>query len=415
MQVDETRILVLASSFYTAALEKPFEQAIAKCGLGYRVVCLPYNQLHTFLLDPRSLLPENTTISALLLLRVEDFIRLELASRGKSAIDGENSCLQVFRERENQFCEVVSRILGLRMTVMICPAGRGAFDTSFLSHAIRIAEFKIVANFRRQQRHLVVGWSEFEQVTSPGRLFNRAGDRLGHVPFTPEGLNVLADFFTGQFDRMPTSRLESRSSSADALGLQHFLAMLEVEMSLTRATEEDEQAAINLIRHTTHFINLAGKKWDVGSLRAIADTLSNAETWIVRVRDKFGDYGIAGAAVFGIDAGKMYVEFLFLTCPVLGRQVEYALLEWMAQIARQQQATLLEVPFVQGQDNQVLGSLLAQLSRRFPTRFFRLPIGEEKRFLLPVSELSARILKGAQNPAALAAICSKMRISEVAA
>ena len=89
-------ILVLASSFYTAALEMPFTQALVRRGHTHSVVCVPYNQLFTFLLDPRSVIPENVDASVLLLLRVEDLIRLELAQGSSNAPD---PILRLLRQR----------------------------------------------------------------------------------------------------------------------------------------------------------------------------------------------------------------------------------------------------------------------------------------------------------------------------
>src|SRR5580700_7994137 len=82
-------VLVLASTFYTAALEKPIAEALANRGYPHTVACVPYNQLYTFLLNPQSLLAPNTSVAVVVLLRMEDLIRLELVQRVKKvALDG---------------------------------------------------------------------------------------------------------------------------------------------------------------------------------------------------------------------------------------------------------------------------------------------------------------------------------------
>jgi hypothetical protein len=53
---------VPASSFYTAALEKPFVEALVSKGHKHRIPCVPYNQLYTFLLNPLSVVPELTEL-----------------------------------------------------------------------------------------------------------------------------------------------------------------------------------------------------------------------------------------------------------------------------------------------------------------------------------------------------------------
>ena len=399
-------ILVLASSFYTEALAIPFTQALAKHGRTHSVVCVPYNQLFRFLLDPRSVIQENVDASAVLLLRVEDLIRLELAQHNANASD---STLLLLRQRTEELVDVLSRISRLRLTVMMCPSRRGAYDVEFLGNAPRVAEHKILAALRSQQKHLVVAWSDFERTAQPGNWFNPAGDRLGHVPFMPEGLDGLADFFVAQLDRMPTARLMSQSGGGDVMDLERFLASLDVGMTIAPLSIEDEQPVLDLIRHTTHFVNLPNQKWDGGRLRP-----AGGESWVVRVHDRFGEYGVSGALIFDFESNVMCVRLLFLSCPVLGKQVEYALLIWMTQMAEQRQAESIEVPFVPGRDNQGLSGLLARLSEDAPAlESAPLPTGAEHRFHLRVSGLAERVGKEAQTPAVVSAILSKMQIAEV--
>lgn len=402
----QSPILVLASSFYTEALAVPFTQALAKRGHTHSVVCVPYNQLFTFVLDPRSVIPGNVDASVVLLLRVEDLIRLELAQRNANASD---STLLLLRQRTEELVDVLSRISRLRLTVMMCPSGKGAYDVEFLGNAPRVAEHKILAALRSRQKHLVVAWSDFEQTAQPGNWFNPAGDRLGHVPFMPEGLDALADFFVGQLDRMPTARLMSQSGGSDVMDLKRFLTSLDVGMTIAPLTAEDERSVLDLIRHTTHFVNLPNQRWDGGRLRP-----AGGESWVVRVRDRFGDYGVSGALNFDFESNVMRVRLLFLSCPVLGKQVEYALFTWMAQLAEQRHAESIEVPFVRGRDNQGLNGLLARLAEEASaSETTALPTGGEHRFRLRVSGLAERVGKESQSPAVVSEILSKMQIAEV--
>jgi hypothetical protein len=402
----QSPILVLASSFYTEALAIPFTQALAKRGYAHSVVCVPYNQLFTFLLDPGSVIPENVDASVVLLFRVEDLIRLELAQRNAK---GSDSTLLLLRQRTEELVDVLSRISRLRLTAMMCASGRGACDVGFLGNAPRVAEHKILAALRSRQKHLVVAWSEFERAAQPGNWFNPAGDRLGHVPFMPEGLDALADFFVGQLDRMPTARLMPQSGGSDVMDLERFLTSLDVGMTIAPLTIDDEQPVLDLIRHTTHFVNLPNQRWDGGRLRP-----AGGESWGVRVHDRFGEYGISGALTFDFESNAMRVRLLFLSCPVLGKQVEYALFAWMAQMAEQRHAESIEVPFVRGRDNQGLSGLLARLAEDAPaSEIGPLPTGAEHRFRLRVSGLAERVEKESQSPAVVSAILSKIQIAEV--
>src|ERR1035438_360859 len=113
---DPSPVLVLASSFYTAALEKPFVEALARRGYRHRVVCVPYNQLYNFLLNPLSLVPGNTSSSVVLLLRSEDLVRLELARFNKTLPSDTESFLPVFRQRSEELLAILGQVSRLRLT-----------------------------------------------------------------------------------------------------------------------------------------------------------------------------------------------------------------------------------------------------------------------------------------------------------
>ncbi len=177
--------------------------------------------------------------------------------------------------------------------VMICPSGRGAYDTKFLGNAVKVAEHKIAAELRRQQRHVVMDWTEFEKSVTAISCFNPSGDRLGHVPFSPEGLDAVANFVVSKLDRISPTVLAPAPGRNGTADLARFLSSLEVQMTVAPLIPEDEQQALNVVRHTTHFINLPGGKWEAGIV-ASAGSAQAGEAWAVRVRDRFGDYGVSG-------------------------------------------------------------------------------------------------------------------------
>lgn len=392
--------VALSSSFYTGALERPFGQSLARRGLTHTVVCVPYNQIHTFLLHPSSAVPDNRPTKAILLLRVEDLIRLELAGPGPDPA----ARVRVFRERAEQFLEVLGQISHLSLGMMICPSGRGAFNVEFLGNAIRVAEHKIAAELRRQQRHAIISWAEFEESAAPSNCFNPSADRLGHVPFSPQGLEALASFLVSKLDEIPSTVLESKMGGNSIADWGRFLSTLDVRMTVAPMTAEDEQQALNLVRHTTHFINLPNRQWEAG-ISAIGANVPEGEAWTIRVRDRFGDYGVSGALSFEVTHGVMRVGLLFLTCPVLGKQVEHGLMSWMADVAERQGAQLIEIPFVSGRDNQGFQTLLERLGGE------EIRTGAERFYSIPVRGLLERAVAEAPDPGSARAIFPTMQFA----
>jgi hypothetical protein len=274
-----------------------------------------------------------------------------------------------------------------------------------------VAEYRTVAELRLQQRHKVVLWSDFEAFSTTPSIFNVAGDRLGHVPYTPEALEALAEFFVQQIDALPTTVLKSRSSESGNATLHDFLGSLGVELTVSPATPPDEDAATALVRHTTHFINIPDRKWTAGDFVACTTDSSEGASWIFRVRDRFGDYGVSGAAVLNFEAGTMRLPLWFLTCPVLGKQVEYALMNWMVNLAQSHGATSIEVPFVKGRDNPVQYTFLSQMEGGIAIDGNSIP--EEHIFSLAVAGLKERVAQLAPNPSAVAEISSRMHINGI--
>ena len=411
-----TSIIVLASTFYTAALEEPLKAALSKHRISDSLVCVPYNQLNTFLLNPSSMLPNDVPAKLLVLLRIEDLIRLELGEHSRSPHCDADHCLSVLQQREAEFLDIISHMRRLQLAVLICPAGRGAYDSSFLANAIRITEHKIVARLKSQQKHLILNWSEFEKYAPAGNVFNPAGDRLGHVPFSPEGLAALAEFFAEKLDQMPTVTLSSASVSAETADFEHFLRSLNVGLTVAPMTAETEEASVMLMRHTTHFITHPGDKPSPGRPLGLVPAVSQAEAWSLSVDDRFGRYGTSGAVVFGFDSKIMRIAFLFLTCPVLGRQVEHALFYWLADIAEHRNASFIQIPVVIGRDNKVLSKLLQKLGAEIipDNGSAAQGNGTSTQFLLDVPGLKEAVTRIAPDPAALSTIIMNINHGETA-
>jgi len=409
-------VVVLASTFYTEALDQPFVQALAVHGENRSVVCVPYNQLHAFLLNPRSVIPEETPANVILLLRVEDLIRIELADNRSVDTD---SRLRIFRERMAQFLDVLSRTSNISLTLLVCPSGKGAYDVAFLGNAVRIAEYRSQAELRLQQRHKVVLWSDFARAFPGTSFFNVAGDRLGHVPFSPEGLDALAQFFVHEIGNLPVTNLKARASNEDDAALQQFLVSLKVKLSISalgldEEGVEEEEEVIGLLRHTTHFINTPDRKWEAGEITATIAEKHQGEAWVVRVKDRFGDYGISGAMTFTFTKTTLRAGLCFLSCPVLGKQVENALLSWIGHVAESRRLSTIEVPFVKGRDNQVLYSFLEQLQNSGTNQPVEVPpLGAHSTFHLPVAGLMDRALRIATNPVAAEEMFARMQIREI--
>jgi|GEM_PF-1434835 len=156
------------------------------------------------------------------------------------------------------------------------------------------------------------------------------------------------------------------AGAAGTLSLQDFVARLGVEVELVPAAAElgagldggrAEQVS-ELTAKMTEF-NLAGAAWEPERVTSWAAQPAR-ELWLVTVRDRFDDYGVAGAIGFEETDGAVEVSILFLNCRVLGKGVEERVLGALAERATGTGAGSLRFRFVRSDHN---GAILHFLDR----------------------------------------------------
>ncbi len=106
---------------------------------------------------------------------------------------------------------------------------------------------------------------------------------------------------------------------------EQFLASLQIEVRIERATESELPRVAQLTQRTTQF-NMTGALHTVQSLTTKL-AQAGSECWTVRVRDIFGDYGLVGVVVFDVVADGLRIDTLLLSCRALGRGVEDRMIE----------------------------------------------------------------------------------------
>ena len=67
---------------------------------------------------------------------------------------------------------------------------------------------------------------------------------------------------------------------------------------------------------------------------------------MVRVVDRFGDYGLVGVLMYETEADRYKVDTLLLSCRVLGRGVEHALVSWLGQRAVKEGKRFVEFTYL---------------------------------------------------------------------
>ena len=128
--------------------------------------------------------------------------------------------------------------------------------------------------------------------------------------------------------RREAARTESRTKSSTMLS---FIRSLDVQASFSETRDTDLARASELTFRTNQF-NLNGTRWNVPQIRAW-DVDPSRLSFIVGVSDRFGDYGVVGFLACSCAEGTLIVDSWVLSCRVLGRGVEFRIVEHLGQIA----------------------------------------------------------------------------------
>jgi FkbH-like protein len=136
-----------------------------------------------------------------------------------------------------------------------------------------------------------------------------------------------------------------------------FIASLELQIEIEPLAEEDLERAAQLTVRTNQF--------NATLLRRTAPELrqQHATRYLrVQVRDRFGDYGFVGLLGFAGRGADLIVEQFLLSCRVLGRGVEHAMMRRLLAAAQEYGCTRVVVPFQSGPRNLPVRQFLEEVA-----------------------------------------------------
>ncbi|MCW3841248.1 hypothetical protein ONA70_14185 [Micromonospora yasonensis] len=164
----------------------------------------------------------------------------------------------------------------------------------------------------------------------------------------------------GLTDRLPARRWtggtrgESPAAGPAGLSLADFVSSLDVQVEYRPVTDAEVPQVAELVARAHDF-----------ALRPApaAATLAGrtADLLAVRVRDRFGDYGTGGLVALTREPDRWTVDLFSLSCPVLGKGVEPAVLRELAHRAGTAGARELLVPWTDTGRNGSARRFLADL------------------------------------------------------
>jgi FkbH-like protein len=140
------------------------------------------------------------------------------------------------------------------------------------------------------------------------------------------------------------SELEAHAGSRE-----EFLASLGIVCQVSSALEAPLSRTVQLIGKTNQF-NLTTRRHSEGEVKQLAEQ-SGSQAWALRVKDRFGDAGVVGIALCRSEGTLCVIDTFLLSCRVIGRSIETALLWHIAQKAKASGATYLIGEFIPTKKN----------------------------------------------------------------
>ena len=143
--------------------------------------------------------------------------------------------------------------------------------------------------------------------------------------------------------RMVREGADREKFRSTAGSLRGFIDGLELRVQIDDATP-DQIARISQLTFRTNQFNFTTIRRNE---REIQEFLAqeDAACMVVRVTDRFGEYGLVGVVLYMITSDRYQVDTLLLSCRVLGRGVEHAMLSELARRAAAQGKRLLELHY----------------------------------------------------------------------
>jgi len=193
---------------------------------------------------------------------------------------------------------------------------------------------------------------EVDVISAPVEEPWRLVEILSHQSFfdtaivTDDDLNRVSEY------KAQTQRAQLESSASNR---NEFLASLEIVCTFQSALQAPLSRAVQLLAKTNQF-NVTTRRHSAAEVEEFA---ANGQALVIRVRDRFGDAGVVGLALARNQGDVCYIDSFLLSCRVIGRGVETALLAFIAENAQRTGATRIIGEFTPTKKNAPSASFYA--------------------------------------------------------
>lgn len=145
-------------------------------------------------------------------------------------------------------------------------------------------------------------------------------------------------------------------------GMAAFIEGLDLRIDMA-AVKPNQVARVSQLTQRTNQFNFTTRRRSEAEILQLAK--QGQDCLVVEVRDRFGDYGLVGVIIYGASDEALVVDTFLLSCRVLGRGVEHAILRELGRVCTLRRRGRIELPFIPSQRNtparRFLDSLAAEV------------------------------------------------------
>ncbi len=146
-----------------------------------------------------------------------------------------------------------------------------------------------------------------------------------------------------QRTQMYIAEKERKQMQESVQSLDGFIKGLELKMSMNPIEDSQYMRAAQLTHRTNQF-NLSTIRRTEEELRLLT-SLPGYKCHVIEVSDRFGEYGLVGVVISKENGDKLLIDTFLLSCRVLGRKIEDAILIGLKKLCTKTGGKVLEAEF----------------------------------------------------------------------
>lgn len=188
--------------------------------------------------------------------------------------------------------------------------------------------------------------------------------------------------------RRDAARQKLKESTTD---ITEFLTSLDLSIDIAPPTESEWGRLAQLTQKTNQF-NFTTVRRTESEIRSLASDRSMVMG--VKVQDRFGDYGLVGLAIVEDSSKGLDVDTFLLSCRVLGRGIEHAIMRHLGELANQRGMHHINLRYIPTPRNEPARDFAQSVAAKY-----RIEVHEGSVYQIPVERACTTVFQPGCDPA----------------